>query len=457
MSKLFSIMHPLFAPDGISGPAGGGSDTKILPSGDSKEDIIEFLAGDDEPPETIDLEDKGKEKGKDKTPPKGKEKDKEDDETPEGDEETPEGEEDEDDELADIESELDEPSEEQLELVTPVRRREILKKYPNLFKEFPYLEKAYYREQQFTELLPTIDDAKAAVEKSQILDRFEGDLMSGNQETVLKAVRETNPKAFLKIVDDYLPTLAKVDEKAYFHVLGNVTKHTIVAMANEARRLGTGENQPGLALQQAAHLLNQFVFGTSDFQPPTNLAGNEKPEDNTREQQLQEREQAYVRTQFNNTRTDLNTRVNNTLRNTIEANIDPKQSMTDYVRKNASRDALDTLETLINQDTRFRNLIDKLWEKAFEDNFSQASKDRIRSAYVSKAKTLLPSVIKKARNEALRGIGKRVRDDDGEETTPRRGPVPAGRPRSQSQNTGKVTKASDIPKGMSTLDFLNSD
>src|SRR4030095_10511453 len=227
MSKLFNVMMPLYAPDNTSGSGGApsGEGTKILPSGDSREEMIEFLAGDDEQQETIDLEEegKGKEKGKDKTPPKGKEKDTDESETPDEDET---GDEDEEvDELAEIEDELEEPSEEQLELVTPVRRREILKKYPNLFKEFPYLEKAYYREQQFTELLPTIDDAKAAVEKSQILDRFEGDLMSGNAETVLKAVQASNPKAFLKIVDDYLPTLAKVDEKAYFHVLGNVTKH----------------------------------------------------------------------------------------------------------------------------------------------------------------------------------------------------------------------------------------
>jgi hypothetical protein len=272
--------------------------------------------------------------------------------------------------------------------------------------------------------------------------------MNGNTENVLKAVRETNINGFMKIVDDYLPTLARVDDKAYFHVIGNVTKHTIMAMVKEAR------NTKNEQLQNAAHLLNQFVFGTSDFQPPTQLAKGERPDD-SREKQLTERERGFVRQQFETTRGELNTRVNNTLRNTIDANIDPKSSMTDYVRKNASRDALDTLETIINQDGRFKILVDKLWEKAFQENFSKASTDRIRSAYVSKAKTLLPRVISKARNEALRGMGKRVKDE--EDTTPRRGPVPAGRPRSQDRPTGKIRDAKDIPKGMSSLDFLNSD
>jgi hypothetical protein len=388
----YLLMSPPDTPTGGT-PTGGAASGEM-----SKTDIIDFLGADDDKPDVIDLQE-GKDKDKDKDKDKGKDKEKEEEEIPdEGDEE--EDEEEEVDELAEIEDELEPPTEEQLELVTPVRRKEILKEYPDLFKKFPYLEKAYYREQQFTELLPTIADAKAAVEKSEILDRFEGDLMSGSTETVLQAVKATNPNGFCKIVDDYLPTLAKVDEKAYYHVIGNITKHTIVSMVQEARRLGVqmdaeGKPQAGVALQNAALLLNQFVFGTTDFKPPTQLSNQDKPEDNTREKQLAEREQNYVRTQFENTRNDLNTRVNNTLKNTIDAHIDPKKSMTDYVRKNAARDTMDSLEKVINQDSRFRALLDKLWEKAFADGFTKESTDRIRSAYVSKAKTVLPALLKR--------------------------------------------------------------
>jgi hypothetical protein len=101
--------------------------------------------------------------------------------------------------------------------------------------------------------------------------------------------------------------------------------------------------------------------------------------------------------------------------------------------------------------------LDRLWEKAFEKNFDKESVDRIKSAYLSKAKTLLPSVIKKARNDALKGLGKRVKEEE-EETptsTDRKGPITAGR--STSQSSGKIKKASDIPRGMSTLDVLMQD
>ena len=402
------------------------------PATESHEDVIDFLGSDDEP-ETIDLEDAKPKPAK--VPEVG-------DETKETkDEET-------DDELKELEEELEGPTEEQLEIVTPVRRKEILAKYPNLFKEFPYLEKAYYREQQFTELLPTIDDARAAVEAKNVLDRFEQDVMSGNTEVLLNAVKRQSPNGFNKIVDDYLPTLARVDQQAYFHVLGNVTKHTIVAMVREARSSGNE------ALQSAAQLLNQFVFGTSEFKPPSNLSKDE-PEDGGKNKELQEREQKFVRQQFESSRDDLNTRVNNTLRNTIDANIDPKKSMSDYVRKNASREALEMLDTMLGKDARFIALKDKLWEAAFSSNFSRESVERIKSAYLSRAKTLLPTVIKKARIDALRGLGKRVNDED---ETPNKSPVSIGRPRSSESNKGgKISKSSEIPKGMRTIDFLMQD
>ena len=91
----------------------------------------------EEPEEVLDLGDKGK-----------KDEAAEEDEEAVEKTETGEGDEEDDlddpDELKDIEEELKGPKEEDLELTTPVRRREILAKYPKLFKDFPYLEKAYY-------------------------------------------------------------------------------------------------------------------------------------------------------------------------------------------------------------------------------------------------------------------------------------------------------------------------
>lgn len=440
---MFRLLRLYLPPDAIApgGPAPTSGSTGEL----GKEDVIELLGVDDpEDKETIDLG-----KGKDERPAGEDDSIEKEDEEEGGKGKEKEGEEDEEiDELAEIEEELKEPTEEQLELMSPVSRREILKKYPNLFKDFPYLERSYYREREYTELLPTIDDAKVAVEKSQILDAFEADVRSGNIKTILEAVANDNPEGMARIADNYLSTLAAVDEKAYLHVLGNTMKHTIASMVKESKR---SNNE---ALLSAATILNQFIFGTSEYTPPSQMAREKKPDD--KETEVSQREQQLARQQFDNTVGTLNEKVNNVLKNTVEANIDPRDSMTPFVRKNAVRDVMEQLETLVTKDSRFRQLTDRLWMAAMKDGYSKASVDRIKSAYLAKAKSLLPPVIKKARNEALKGMGKKVeRGDDSGSSSRNRAPITPGRPR--SDNPTKITKAKDIPQNMTTLDFLSSD
>lgn len=399
----------------------------------SKEDMIDFLNEEtaEGEPETLDLGTQ------------------ESEEEIEGDKE-PEDKEEEDDELKEIEEELEPPTAEDLELMTPVRRREILAKYPKLFKDFPYLEKAYYRDQQFTETFPTVEDAKVAAQKATTLDQFEREIMSGEIGTVLEAVKEEDREAFNRVVDNYLPTLQRVDQGAYYHVLGNVIKNTIITMVREGKSLG----EQGQPLLGAANILNQFVFGSNTFDPPRTLAKPVDSSEEAKKNELVEKERALVMRQFESVRDDLQQRADNVLRATIDGNIDPRKSMTDYVRKNASKDAFDALETMMSKDARFRALIDKLWERAFAEGFNRESQNRIKAAYLSKAKTLLPSVIKKARNDALK-TGRPSSNDDERDSTPRKGPMNVGR--STSQSSGKIRSAKDIPKGMRSVDFLMQD
>jgi len=382
---------------------------------------IELLNEPEEPAETLDIEEKPEVEG--------------------------EGETEEVDELKELEEELKPPAEEDLlELTTPVRRKEILAKYPTLFKDFPYLEKAYYREQQFTETFPTIADARLAAEKADILDKTERQVMNGDISSVLIAAKQENNEAFNKIADNYLPTLRRVDQQAYYHVLGNVIKDTIITMVKEGRALG----DQGAPLQAAANVLNQFIFGSQTFSAPQTLAKQVDPRVAQQEQQYQQSQRQRIINTFESVKDDLQTRADNVLTSTIDGHIDPNGTMSDYVKGHATKEALDQLEGLINKDTRFRSLLDKLWEKAFQTGFDKESTDRIKSAYLSKAKTLLPTVIKSARNKALQGVS-----GSPEVSVPKKNPVAHGR--SAAPSSGKIRKASDIPRGMSTLDVLMKD
>ena len=393
----------------------------------SKDDVLDILNEDDD--------DK-------KLDTKDDEDDKEKDE---------EKEEDKDDEEDKLEIKDDDEELEDLELAVPVRKKEILKVYPDLFKKFPYLEAAYFRHGQYVDIFPTIEDAKEAQEKSNQLGELESNLLSGDTESILKLVKDNDEEAFKKIADNYLPTLAKVDEKAYLNVVSNVVKHTIISMVREGRSLENSartddEKNRAKALINHAEAINEFVFGTREFTKPQNLSSEDKKDDSVKK----EREE-FARERFETHLGELQNDVDRKITSTIDVNIDPKKSMTPFVRKHATKEASEKLEELIGQDKRFKGTLDQLWKAAVESKYSRVSLDKIRSAYLSKAKTLLPSVIKEARNEALKGTSGKKRDDDEEKD--HRGHLPVNRTSTSGNKGGKL----EIPKGMSSKDFIMSD
>lgn len=435
------------SPD-LSTAAGAAIEDKSL----DKESVIELLGDEPEETEVIDLEDK-KDKGKtkDKTDDKSDKEDDKDDEDKDDDKDDND-----DDELTledEIEEELREPEEDELEQVTPPRRKEILAAYPDIFKKFPQLERSMYREQRYSELLPTIKDAEAAVEKSNLLDSYEKEIMNGSTESLLTTVKDNDKEAFAKVVDNYLPNLYKVDQAAYYHTIANITKHTIMSMVRDSKENGRDE------LAEAAAVLNEYMFGTTKFSGPQSLSqtSTQDSASKEKEEELSRKEREFLEHQFNTARDNLGERVDSILKTSVDKFIDPNNSMTPYVKKVATREVLEGLEDLISKDTRFRSIYDKLWERAFSNNFDKESMDRIKSAYLSKAKTLLPDLIKKSRNEALKGL-RRTKDNDDKD---RKGPLPVGKTRSSTALTsGKSNKGNEsksIPRGMTTLEYLNSD
>lgn len=415
--------------------------------GSSVDDVFSTLSEGDEQ-DTLDLttplktpKEKPKEKEVESEEEEDKEEDKEDQAEPE---EEPV------DELAELEEELEEPDEEKLALTVHVPRREILKKYPTLFKDFPALEKSYYRDQQFTQILGTIDEAKEAVENSKVLQRFSDDMIeSGNTHNLLKMIKDNNPATFNSVVDNYLEHLAKVDEGAYHHVLGNVIKNTILGMVQEAKDSGDDD------LRTAAALLNKYAFGSTKFVPPNKLS-KEEDKSNKGESEISKREQDIIRTQIQNATSDINARVTGTIKNAINQHIDPKGHMTDFIKGVAVQKALDKVTGLIERDTRFGKIVEKLWERAAKDNFSKASQDDIKRAYLSRAKGLLTPVLQSVRNEALKGMGKRVKEtkeDDIEDND--KGEKPQSRERSERRLSSDKTRATlDSVKGKSSYEAL---
>lgn len=425
---MFPKFHLLFSPE--DSPAIGGKEMNA-------DLILDELNKVDDEPETIDLTEKKPEKKIEKKEDKKEEIEDEDELEEDNDKEEKE------DELKEFEEE--EEPEELDELVTPVRAQEILKKYPNLFKDFPYLRNSYYRERQFTELFPTMDDAKHASESVEVLNAIDSDLKEGNSLKLLQGLKEESPNSFNKLVDNYLETLAQVDEKAHDHVVGNILKHAVMGMSREAKKT---DNEK---LKEAATLLYQFAFGNSDWEPPTQLAKEDVKNDES--DKLKKEREEFFNQRFQTARNDLNTRVENSIRATIDLNIDPNNQMTSFIKRNAVNEVISKLGETLRRDKRVSTIMNNLWKNAAEKNFDKESLDRIRSAYVTAAKPVLQTLIKSVRAEAVKDLPKRakeIKNDDSDESE-------ETKEKTERTPRSKNTKSGENPsKGMSTLDFFNS-
>jgi hypothetical protein len=412
---MFPRFNRFYSPDDSS-----GSNTGVInpPPTENKEDVIEFMKEeetDEKGEENLDLT---------KAPEKG-------DESKEGEEEKPTVEE-------EIEEELEEPDEEKLEFTTPARRSEILKAYPDLFKKFPSLERAYYREQKYTELYPTIKDAELAGQKAGTLDMVEKDVADGNLENIMRAMVRAG--SFEKGVDEVLNTIHKINAPAYFHMAGNIIKHTIYSMAKSAQSTNNDE------LRKAALELNKYVFNTEDYTAPSRLAKEQpKKEEDTR---LADERMQFDIQRFETANEALETKVNNLVKNTITKHIDPRDSMTAYVKDTAVEKALDDISEHLDNDRRFESVIQKLWGDARAKGYSRDSIKRIEDTFRSKIQTLLPSAIKKARQDALRGMGRRAAEEKEEEVTTRTS-------KSSSPKESRSHSNEDGPRpGESTYEYL---
>lgn len=341
----------------------------------------------------------------------------------------------------------DNEEDDETRIEAPPRIRDIEAKYPRIFKDFPFLSKMMARDKQYTELFGSFDEAKEVAGKVEDLNKFESQLLSGDTREILQTIKNTDTKAFDKIVDNYLSALETVDKDAYFEVCGNFAKRVVMGMVTEAKRSGDED------LHKSAEQFYKYLFGTTQWENPKIRVKEEKTDEN---KELETERLEFVRERFEVARDDLQARVDNTLKSTINEYIDPKGLMSVYEKKNAVREALDQVHEEIRKDDLYIKNLNKLWRASSIEKFSKSSLDKIRSSYLGRAKSSISSAIKKVRAEALKdkdsSRSSNGREEKEETPRERKNPINAGRP---SQQINKAKNARQ--KGESVEDFFARD
>lgn len=359
------------------------------------------------------------------------------------------------------EEKLELTDEDELKFQDIPKRQAILKAFPDIFKKFPGIESAIYREQQYSEVFPTLADAKQANENSEQFAKFEEGILSGSLDDVLKAAKQADEGAFNKIAENLLGTLERVDGNAYALVLTQVGKGYAATLWNAGLAKGK-DSEEGQRLMAAAQILHEFAFGNKQITPYQKI--NKTNEENPEKKELIEQKQQFYRQQLDVAVDDVIVRVKNVTKATVDRHLDPKNLMSPYIKSKAMEDILSEVDKEVLEDSRFKSILDRHWQNASDNNFNDASKQKIRNALLAKIKTVLPGVIKRVKAEALKGHSSSGRpslqddsddvDDVKEERTTRKS-QDRGNERTVNRSSGSG-KSRD-GKGMSTYDFFKQD
>lgn len=408
------------------------------------DDILKAISSDDEPEPKKKVEEVDDDDDKEVKIDKEEKPDIEDDE------------EDTEDKI-ELKEDNDEEEEEKLEVKkdddknidTPPRKKAILDKYPEFFKEFPFFDKMMFRDKAYSEMFGSFDEAKEVYNKVERLNEFETQLFDGDSREILKSLKESNPKAFDKVVDSYLKQLYDVDPDAYKDVTDNFAKQIITGMAAYAKKKGDAE------VDKAARVLYEFLYDEPAENAKIEFKVRSKVEENEESKKIEQERAALISERFETARDGLTKKVDNVLKATIADYIDPRGQMTAYEKKNAISETLNRLHSKVAEDTVFKKNLDKLWKASFGEKFSENSLNSIKKSYLGKASRILSSVIKEVHAEVLkdnRSKGKEKEEDKEEPTRQTTKNVNAGRPHQQNNKAKEFD-----PRKNTVEEFFSND
>lgn len=269
--------------------------------------------------------------------------------------------------------------------------------FPDLFKKFPSLRDIYYREQEFSQIFPTVEDAKEASSNATAFQDVTDKVLAADAEGIFNAIKETDSKAFLKIAENVLPTLYKISPDIHW-------KATVPLMQNLVRGFYLeGERRKDENVKNAADYLSDFVFGDvkvargeRDLVPKPSQTESEELKNLNSEKAkfLVDRIDSFTRS--------IKTQADDALKRAVTdgSKHDPDDVFSDFIKETIVGKVMQEIDRQLTADRTHMQYMNSLWEKAKKDSFSDDWKSRILSAYLARAKSLVPSVRAKFVSEA---------------------------------------------------------
>lgn len=321
----------------------------------------------------------------------------------------------EDDENPDEEEDDDIPEDDETEEQGTKLRpslKVIIKEFPEaekIFKKYPQLRDAYYREGKFSQLFTDLEDASEASEKAASLDAFNEYIMGGSSKELLKAVGQESPSSLKKLAEGFLPTLQEINPDLFYDAAIPIINTAIRNLY--AQGLKNKDNNS----MSAAKIMANFFHQSYDI--PDAVQDKKDPAIEQERQKLDKERNDHEKALFTEFDDKVNTSASRLFSRAISEGLDPTNSLSEFTKSKIIEEVIDRVGNELKNDRAHTASMQKLWKLARTERFSSKSAERIITAYLSRAKQLIPEIRSKVKNEAL---GKSSTKKDGTSRTTRR-------------------------------------
>lgn len=264
--------------------------------------------------------------------------------------------------------------------------QQIQKASPKLLKEIPELKRVIFREAAYTEIFPTVEEAKESQRTAEVFQNFQQDIIEGNVETLLVAIEKTDKSALQNFVANFIPAVQQQSKELYLEMLYPEFKKLFRAAAK------SGDER----LKVSAENLNYFLFQDSDLDKDIGLKPAKKDE---KEEKLSKREQEFEERIYKSFAQDVGSVTKGrAIRFISQAFRD--SGISEWQQKKLTEDIFLKVDGIIQKDPRHQGVINQLWRQARQAGFTSEWKDRISNTYLSRAKLLIPKARQAVLSEA---------------------------------------------------------
>jgi hypothetical protein len=260
-------------------------------------------------------------------------------------------------------------------------------KHPGFFKDFPSLRHAFFREQEYTKVFSTVEDAQEAKERVDELDTFTDLVSSGDVKGFLDVLGETDREMPKKFATNFLPGLYKSNADLYYSITTPLLENFLRGLHQHGAQSGD-DNVKNAALQAAL-----WAFGDKDVATGKKSSVPSGAESPSAEKTDLEREKAeFYAERFVAFRSDAVNASTRQLRASVVKGFDPDGVFNVESKAILVDRILSEVDSALEDDEEHMARMKSVWKRAAKAGYAGDWKSRITSAYLERARSVMPAI-----------------------------------------------------------------